>query len=154
MMLMAPQLGRIHTEYLGPTIEQMYHVEVVTNRLPPPPDVLRGQPLVIQYKSPLARAQQLQRLQSVTAAVQDIVPFAQAFPDIVDPINSDALAQWIFMAHDAPAEIIKPEDEVARIREQRQQQMQLQQMAETAKTGSEAVRNLAQADSGGQRVSR
>ena len=155
LLLMAPQLGRMHTEYIGPLIEQTYFVERVTNRLPEPPEVLRGQPLVVQYKSPLARAQQLQRLQAVTGAVNDIVPMAQVFPEMLDSVDPDGLSQWIFMSHDTPAEVLRPEDEVARRREERKQQQEMQARLEQAEMGSKAVANVSKAmPQGGGRVAR
>ena len=149
LILMAPQLGRLHTEYLGPLIEQAHFIERITNRLIEPPDVLRGQPLVVQYKSPLARAQQLQRLSQVTGAINDLVPLGQVFPEILDSIEPDGLAQWVFLSHDTPPEVMRPEDEVKQRREERQKQVEMQQTIASAEQGSKAVANFAKASGAG-----
>lgn len=155
LILMAPQLGRLHTEYLGPLVEQAHYIERVTNRLIEPPEALRGQPLVVQYKSPLARAQQLQRLQQVTGAVNDLAPLAQMFPEIMDSVNSDGLAQWVFLSHDTPPDVLNPQDEVQRRREERKQQMEMQQQLQGAEMGSKAIANISKATGmGGSRAAR
>ena len=143
LILMAPQLGRMHTEYLGPTVEQTYFVEVMTGRLQGAPEALQGQPLVVQYKSPLARAQQAQKLQQVTGAINDIVPMANVFPEMLDSINPDGLSQWVFLSHDTPMDCLRPQDEVQKIREQRQQQQEMQAQLEQAEMGSKAAANIA-----------
>lgn len=153
LILMAPQLGRMHSEFNGQLIEQLYMIERMTGRLPQPPEALRGKPLVVQYKSPLARAQQMQRLQDATGAVQDLSQLAPVFPEILDTIDPDGLAGWIFMARDTPSDVLRPEDQVKQIREQKQEQMQMQAQLEQAKTGSEAAANVAKLmPKGGQRV--
>lgn len=144
LMFMAPQLGRIQSEYLGPLIEQTYFIEVSSGRLDPPPDDLKGKDILIQYKGPLAKAQQLARLNDVTGAIQTLVPLSSAFPEVMDPIDPDKLVNWVFQAYDTPPSVIKPEQEVKKLREQRKQQMEMQAQLEQAKLGSESVRNVAQ----------
>jgi hypothetical protein len=154
LMLMAPQLGRLHTEYLGPLVEQTFLVERFAGRLPDPPEALQGQALMVQYKSPLAKAQQMQRLQGVTGAVNDIVPLSQVFPEIMDSINPDGLSEWVFFSHDTPTNVLRPKDEVAKIREDRQKQAEMQQQLAMAEQGSKAAANVAklQPKQGPQRV--
>ena len=149
LLLLAPQLGRFHTEYLGPLIERTYLSERASGHIPPPPDILKGQPLVIQYFSPLARAQQLQKLAEIDAGVQQAAAAAQIFPEIMDAIIPDAYGRHVFLAHNTPMDVLRPQDQIEEIRQQREEQQQLQQQMDTAQQGSEVAKNVAQIDPGG-----
>lgn len=153
LVQMAPQLGRMHTEYTGPVIEQVYFIEQRTGRMLPPPEELQNQPLLVQYVSPLAKAQQLQQLNNVTGAVQQLSQLAPVAPEVMDGIDPAAFGQWVFMTYNTPTDVLRSPEQIDQIREQRQQAQQLQQTMEAADKGSKALSNVAKIGQGRNRAS-
>lgn len=153
LVQLSPQLGRMHSEYIGPVLEQIYFVEQRTGRMAPPPEELRNQPLMVQYISPLAKAQQLQELNNVRGAVQEVAQLAPVSPEVMDGIDPAAFGQWVFMTYNTPTDILRSPEEIQQIREQRQQAQEMQQTLEAAEKGSNALSNVASINQGRNRAS-
>jgi hypothetical protein len=142
LMLFAPQLGFFHDDYLSKCISKVYEIELFAGRIPQEPPELRESSMSIQYRSPLSRAQKLQQLQQVMDGATVLTNFEQIKPGITDWLKEKELADWILDSHTMPWDIRSTDEEVAAIREQRDQMAQAQQMADIAKTGSEAMKNI------------
>lgn len=149
LIQMAPQLGRCHNEYTGPLIEITLMKELRAGRLPPPPDSIKNIPMMVQYLSPLARAQKQAQLDSITGAMQILQPLATVKPEIMDYINEGGLTGWVFNIFDTPNECTNPAEKVQQIQQQRQeqqeQQAQIQGMmgaASAAKDGASAMATM------------
>jgi hypothetical protein len=135
LRMMAPMLGRLQTELLGPLIQRSYQILNDSKNLPPAPQQMQMSKMKIQYVSPAARAQVASRATSIQRFLGDIQPLAQISPDILDSINPDRLATFMAEVRDIPRLILRTSDEIAEIRKGRaeqQQQMQAAQMAEQA----------------------
>jgi len=135
LRMMAPMLGRIQTELLGPLVQRTYQILDSAKKIPPAPPQMQSTSLKIQYVSPAARAQVASRAVQVQRFLADVSPLAQIAPDILDSINPDRLAGFMAEVRDIPRFILRTQEEIAQIRESRQQaqeQMQAAQMAEQA----------------------
>jgi hypothetical protein len=132
--LMSPMVGRIETEFLNPLIIAIYQTLIKYNRVPilegatSPPDI------EIEYVSPLSKAQK----SSTIASVEQVLGFFQRsgisnfYPEIYDNIDWDECFKLFFELRGVPSSILKSEQEVLQLRQQRkmmylQQQMQQQQ---------------------------
>ncbi|WP_342260366.1 portal protein [Candidatus Tisiphia endosymbiont of Metellina segmentata] len=126
--LMSPMVGRIESELLNPLIMAIYQTLIKYNRVP----ILEGAnsppKIEIEYVSPLSRAQKT----SAISSVEQVLGFFQRsgisnfFPEIYDNINWDECFKLFFELRGAPSSILKNEQEVLQIRQQRKM-MQMQQ---------------------------
>lgn len=145
-MLLAPTVGRQHSEYLGPMIEREVDVLQEQGLLPPlPPALVEAQgDYTIEYDSPLSRAQRAEEgagiMRSLEFALQ-IVNVTQD-PSVLDAFDFDEIMRGVTDQQGVPAKWMKSLDEVMQIREGRAQQAAQQQMIEAA-PGAAAMTNAA-----------
>jgi len=149
MLILAPVLGRLMNEFLDPLINRTFNILWRTGKLLPPPEIIQNMPYKIEYISPLARAQKLDQMKSINSFIALVGQIAIAKPDVVDNVNEDEIVNDVQQLYGVNPEYVRGEDEVAKIREQRaQMQMQMAQMqqaqavADVAKTGTEADKNM------------
>jgi len=149
LRMMAPALGRLQQEMLGPSIERTYELMHKSNRFPPAPPALQKRTLKVGYISAAARAQMGNKLVALNKYIQNITPMAQTDPTIMDAINPDALAQESAYLIGVTRRVLRSPDEIAEIRAERKQQQALATAAETAEPLSKSVLNLSQAQQAG-----
>ncbi|STV76003.1 Bacteriophage head to tail connecting protein [Klebsiella pneumoniae subsp. rhinoscleromatis] len=80
LLMLGPVLERLNDECLNPLIDRTFSIMARKNLLPPPPDVLQGMPLRIEYISVMAQAQKSIGLSSLSSTVGFIGQLAQAKP--------------------------------------------------------------------------
>jgi len=113
---------------------------------------------VIEYVSPLARAQKHLELQNLGDAMAVIGQFAELqlasgqFPEVLDKLNLDEATDYVAEMTNIAPKVIRDDAEVEEMRDGRAQQQEAQaqiQMigegAEAAKTGAETDKTLAEA---------
>jgi hypothetical protein len=121
--------------------------------IPPAPASLRGQEYVIEYTSPLAKAQRAADLNSMSNFLGMVGQMASFVPTVLDKLNSDDIVDRQADMHNVPPSIVRSPEEVAVIRQQRaQQQAQMAQMqqlnaaAQIGKTATEGLKNYSEAE--------
>ncbi|HEM8060116.1 TPA: phage tail protein [Klebsiella aerogenes] len=145
LLMLGPVLERLNDECLNPLIDRTFSIMARKNLLPPPPDVLQGMPLKIEYISVMAQAQKSIGLSSLSSTVGFIGQLAQVKPEALDKLDTDqAIDAFAEMSGVSPT-VIVPQEQVNQIREERAQQQKQQQAmamgmaaAQSAKTLSEA----------------
>lgn len=144
LLMLGPVLERLNDECLNPLIDRTFSIMARKNLLPPPPDVLQGMPLKIEYISVMAQAQKSIGLSSLSSTVGFIGQLAQVKPEALDKLDTDqAIDAFAEMSGVSPT-VIVPQEQVNQIREERAQQQKQQAMAmgmaaaQGAKTLSEA----------------
>ncbi len=122
-VLMGPQIDRLITEGLSKVFDIVSHIEERAGRLPPVPDILLeygGANIDIDFIGPFAQAQRrLFRIRPVTNAFSELIPIAEVRPEILDRINFDELSEYVLESHNFPQDLIRSDEEVALIREER-----------------------------------
>jgi hypothetical protein len=145
LRMLAPMLGRQQNELLGPIIQRVYSLLHTHGLIPPAPESLQKQRLVILYISPAARAQQGVKADRMSRFMQDLTPLAQIDPSVMDAVKPDEMVRVYADARGVPRVILRTIQEVQQMREAKQQQQQMAQMAQTAEPASKALLNVAQA---------
>lgn len=155
--MLGPVIERNEKELLDKVISITFEAMVEQSRprwmgllpgeplIPPPPEELEDMTLDVSYISILAQAQKSVATSSIERAADFTGRLiAAGFQDAGDKFNSDAAQDAYYDAIGAPPTILRGDDEVAYLRDQRaQQQAQLmaqqqgQAMADGAKTLSE-----------------
>jgi hypothetical protein len=152
MRIQAPQLARLYTEWISPTLSLLlYHFsdELLGGYDGDLPDDLKETgrlDLVIKYMSPLQRAQSMLDASNVKRVLDQFwLPVLQIDPEMGARFDSDGYSDWLVDNFNLPTKIILPKDKAeAKIAKQKEQQDQAA-MAGTAVDASMALKNVAQA---------
>ena len=145
LVQLGPVLERLHGEFLNMMVDRCFDQAVNADILPPAPPSLQGSQLKIRFISTLAMAQRsvvvsdIERLSGYTAGL------AELKPDILDKVNFDQGVDEYSRAIGVPPKMVRDDETVAEIREERARQQaaaeaaeRAQQLADTDKTASEA----------------
>ena len=145
LLMLGPVLERLNDECLNPLIDRTFSIMARKNLLPPPPDVLQGMPLRIEYISVMAQAQKSIGLSSLSSTVGFIGQLAQDKPEALDKLNVDqAIDAFAEMSGVSPT-VIVPQEQVEQVREQRAQQQQQQQMVAMGMAAAQGAKTLSEA---------
>jgi hypothetical protein len=143
-----PVMDRLNTDLLDPLVEQTFYFANKQRLLPPPPPELRGASLRIKYSSIISLAQKALGAATMERFVSFFVSVKNAEPDnadIVDVMNTDVLFKRYAEDISIPPGIIRPPEELAQMRQQKQQAMAQQQKLAAMESASKSAKNLGQA---------
>lgn len=149
MLQLGPVMERLEGEALQPIVERFLDTGLHSGDIPPPPQELQGQEVHAEYLSIMAQAQK-----AVGAgAIQQLVAFAQNIaavkPEVMDKIDTDEAVAQMNDAVGGKPNLVLPPEKVAKIRADRAKAQQQQAAQESALAASQAAKNLAGADMGG-----
>lgn len=145
LLMLGPVLERLNDECLNPLIDRAFSIMARKNLLPPPPDILQGTPLRIEYISVMAQAQKSIGLTSLSTTVGFIGQLAQAKPEALDKLDVDqAIDAFAEMSGVSPT-VIVPQDQVDKIRQDRAQQQQQQQAMAMGMAAAQGAKTLSEA---------
>jgi hypothetical protein len=129
---LGPSIERIQPEFIIPTIERIFNILLRKGyfpELPPEYADMVGE-FEINIVSPLAQAQKLVASQSIQTVLAFAGQAAQIKPEVMDKFNIDASVDEFVDAHGAPRRIMNTEEQVAKIRSDRQKAIAAQQKQE------------------------
>lgn len=156
---LGPVLERQHREKLGPLIRRVYDRVVELGQIEELPEEYAGMPVAIDYTSMLAQAMKAISTGGVERYAGFIGNLAGANPEVLDNFDMDAAAQEYADMVGVPARLVRPIEDVTKLREARSaSQMQGEQMAAAqgaatvAKDGAQAAKLLSEADATGRPV--
>ncbi|MDR1019141.1 MAG: head-tail connector protein [Synergistaceae bacterium] len=152
LQMLGPVIERLEHELLNPMIGRVYMILQRRGMIPRPPDELQGKAVRIEYISMLALAQKAGSLGSINQLMALVAGLAGLSPEIIDKLDSDEVLDQFVKLSAIPAVLIRQDEQVAAIREQRRAQQeqaqamaQAQSLAQAAKSGAGAVKDLATA---------
>jgi hypothetical protein len=162
MLMLGPVVERNNDELFDPLMDQVFSImlEQSTPRwlgilpgeplIPPPPEELRGVQLKIEYVSILAQAQKAIAVGSIERALQFTGLLVQSgVQDAYDKIDTDVAQASYYEAVGAPPTMIRSDEQVAAIRQQRAEaQAQMEQMQQGAAL-LEGVKTMAETPTDG-----
>lgn len=142
---------RITGGYLTPRLARNLDILGRRGMLPPLPPELQGQPMKLEYKSPLAEAAKMQRAASVGNHVLNfVVPFAKEVdPSILDNYDIDEMARGQSADAGMPARYLRDPKKVEEIRAQRAQAQAKQAQGEAANLAANTAKTLGDTDTQG-----
>ncbi|HIH4591117.1 TPA: portal protein [Klebsiella oxytoca] len=146
LLMLGPVLERLNDECLNPLIDRTFSIMARKNLLPPPPDVLQGMPLRIEYISVMAQAQKSIGLSSLSSTVGFIGQLAAlGKTEALDKLDADqAIDAFAEMSGSSPT-VIVPQEQVEQIRQQRAQQQQQQQAMAMGMAAAQGAKTLSEA---------
>ena len=147
--LLGPTLGRFQTEFLNPLIERVFGIMLRSDALTPRPSEMEGLNMDIEYVGPLARSQRMEEAIAVERLYQLAMQVVQVDPTVMDVIDHEQAIRMRATLLGVPKTVLRGEDEVAEIREQRaaaqqqaQEQAMAQQQADTALSQGKAMTEM------------
>ena len=127
---------------LDPLITNTYEILGRNGQLPEVPEGLEDVDMDIEYIGPIPRAMKSEEAQGTALWLGEMANYAQAIPDLLDVIDTDALARGLGLARGVPASYMRSAEEVQEIRNQRQQQQAAMQQLEAAESASKTIGNV------------
>lgn len=115
-----------------PLVERCFGIAFRAGIFSEAPESLQQKYISIKYVSPMARAQKFDEVTAISNFVQMTMQNSQVNQEVLDNIDFDKATRFTGEALGVPAQVVRTEQEVAEIRQQRmeaeQQAMQAQLM--------------------------
>ena len=146
MLILGPTLGRLMNELLDPIIHRTFAILARLGKLPPVPQILRGRNYKIEYISPLAKAQKAAESQSINEFLGFVTELAKVNQETLDNVNFDKAVQELAEIKNIPANILRSDDEVQKLRQGRNEALAQQQQLQMAQVGAGAAKDITQAE--------
>ncbi|MGP5510892.1 portal protein [Pseudomonas helleri] len=162
MLMLGPVLERQNDDLLDPCVDQVFHLMVEQSLprwmgllpgnplLPPPPKEMGGLDLRIEYTSILAQAQRAIEGSSIERAIgfAGTVANIKQDPSSLDLLDTDNALREYFKAVSVPPTLVRSDDQVAAIRQQREQANQQAQIEQQMGTAIQGAQLLSKTDTG------
>lgn len=147
-VLLAPTMGRVQSEMLGPTIERELDIAFHAGLLPQMPEELiqAGGSVMIEFDSPLNRAMRAEEGTAVLRWSEASAPFLQIDPSAAKVMNSQEIVRGLADVFSVPSRYVNPEEDVAAATEAEQQQAQAAALLQAAPVAAGAAKDLADAN--------
>ena len=133
LLMLGPVLERLHNELLDPLIDRTFNLLMRGEVLPPPPEILVGKDLRVEYVSVLAQAQQLVNVGSIERVVGFAGQMAAIWPEAGMKVNVNEALEGYAEAVGTDPKLLRSSDEVDAIaRQQAEAQQAEAQQVEAA----------------------
>lgn len=149
LLAVGPVLEQLNQDVFDPLIDIAFDLHMQQGLLPPPPKEIHGQDLKVEYISIMAQAQKLLGIAGLERLITFGGQVAQLHPESLDKIDLDHALEVYGDQTGAAPNIIRTDDEVQQIRDQRAKQQQQAQMAQTIQQGAQTAQTLSQTDTSG-----
>ena len=141
--LMGPTLGRIQSNFLEPLIKRTFMILIRAGQMPEMPEMVVDADLDIEYIGPLPRAQKSEQAQSIEMWLNTIASLGELFPSMLDVPNPDEIAKKLGELRGVPFSLMNDEEEVAKMREEKQARQQAQEQMIQMQEGGKAMQEMA-----------
>ncbi len=149
LLQLGPVTERLNDELLDPMMARAFFIALEAGKLPPPPEELQGRDLQVEYISIMAQAQKLLGTTAVERISTFIGNLSVVFPEVKDKLNIDATVDVYGGMLGVSPTIVRTDEEVAAMREQRAQAQAKEQQMMQAQAAAGVAKDLSAADTGG-----
>ena len=151
LLILGPVLEQLNQDQNDPLVDITFQLMLRQGLIPPPPEELQGVNLKVEYISIMAQAQKMvgiagiERFTRFTGTVAGIVQD----PSVLDKVDIDQMIDEYANATSMPPRIVRTDEAVAEIRQQRAQAALARQQLDLAQSGAKVAKDLSGADMGG-----
>lgn len=151
LLMLGPVLTNVNHELLSPAVNGTFEIVMEASRpfwaegggmVPPPPRELSGQDLKIEYISALQQAQRAVRTVALDRFVQSSAILGQLNPAALDKLDVDQAMDEMGNMLGVPAGVIRSDDEVKVIRDERKQAQAAAQQQQAMLAATQGAKNL------------
>ena len=145
--LLAPMGERINSEWMNGNVAREIDIIRGYGLLDDVPEELyEDGSIKVEFESPMTRMQQAGEIQGIYETLESAISLSQVAPEVLDRFNMDAALKLIADYKGVPQKIMRSDDDVAALGEQRAQAQQAQQLLQAAPVLSESMKNLKDAN--------
>ena len=145
MLILGPILGRLMHEKLDPIITRTFNILLREEKISPPPEILMEREYKVIYISPLAKAQRASEMRSINDLVIAVQALQAVDPNAVDNVDTDKIVKRVAEISNT-GEVLRSDDEVQAIREQRAEAQQIAEAVEGAPKVGQGVKALIESE--------
>lgn len=146
MLQLGPVVERSEDELLDPFIDFVYNEIDYLGLQEPAPVELQGMHLGVEYISVMAQAQRLVNVSSTERFVSFVLGLAQAKPEALDKMNTDALVESMAQTLGVNPEFVIEQKQVDAIRAQRAEAQQADEAMDAMERGASTVKDASAAE--------
>lgn len=146
MLQLGPVVERFEDELLNPTLDFVFDRVDDLGLQEDPPEELAGETLKIEYISVMAQAQRLVTAASTEKFVSFTLGLAQAKPEVLDKLNSDAIVESMAVTMGVDPDFVMDQKQVESIRSKRAEAEQAAQQGEAMVQGAKGLKDASQTD--------
>lgn len=140
---MAPQIGRMQSEFLGPLIDRTFSMMSRMGLIPPAPTAIQGQEVKVEFVSPAFMAQRSSQVDEITRWVELLMPLAEVDEEILSMVlDSEAYVRTTAELLNIPPDLVRSPKAVNDIREDLQKQQAEMRIMQMAQAGGETARAM------------
>lgn len=151
LLALGPVLERLNQDLLDPLIDNTFAIMLKQGLIPPPPEELQGENLKVEYISVMAQAQKLVGISGIerfSGFVSNLVGQTQD-TSILDKVDMDQLVDEYGTAIGISPRIVRTDEQVDNIRQQKAQAAEAAAKAEAIPAMAKGAKDLAGADMSG-----
>lgn len=149
LLALGPVLEQMNDDVLDPLIDISFEYMMRKGMVPPPPEVLQGQNLKVEYMSIMAQAQKMVGVNTHERFLSSVMNAANVDPTIMHKIDLD---QWVDVFGEqlsVTPGVIRSDDQVAAMRDEMARAAQAEQAAQNLPNMARAAKDLSQAETEG-----
>lgn len=148
LLMLGPILERLEDELLDPLIDRTFNIMNRVGLIPQAPEELQGMDLKVEYISTLAQAQKMVGTTSIEQVSAYVGNIAALDPTVLDVFNTQkAVSEYARLTGISP-DIIRSDEEIAQLREQRAQAQQQSQLLPELATAAQGAKTLSETSLG------
>lgn len=144
--LLAPAMGRVQSELLGPLIDRELDILVAGSYIDEPPEDLRQAEFRVRYESPLLRELMAEDVTSISRFINSLTLIAEIEPKIFQGIDFQMLRKRFARGFNVPEDILLSDEALKALQDAESAQQAAQGAAEQAPGLAGALKNFAQAN--------
>jgi len=144
LLALGPVLEQLNQDLLDPLIEITFNLMQEFELIPQPPEELKGKEIKVEYTSVMAQAQKLVGIGAINNFTNFVGGVAQFNPEVLDKINTDKLVDTYGDIVSIPSGIVRSDEDVQALREQRAQAQQAQAQQEQMAMQAQTAQTLGQ----------
>ena len=148
LLMLGPVVEKLQHEFLDKVIDRVFSIAERFGLIPEPPQSLEGMDVKVEYISLLAQAQKMVGTASIEQLAAFVGNLAAVKPDVLDKVNFDEMIDQYGQMLGAPPKVVRPDEEVAGIRQKSMQAMQQQQMPEQLEKTAKGAKTLSETEVG------
>lgn len=145
LLALGPVLQQFDKDVLDPLIDNTFTIMLNKGLLPPPPPELQGKEIKVEYVSIMAQAQKLIGIGAVERFSGFVANIVTAKPEAADKVDTDQLIDTYADMVGIQSGIVRSDDDVSAIRQQRAMAQQAQVQAEQAQLQAATAKDLSMA---------
>lgn len=145
--LLAPVMGRMQSDFLGPLIEAEIDILHRAGAFPVWPEAMDGMETEVQYTSPLAEAQRASEGIAILRVAEDAAAISQFDPQAPRVLKGAQMIRRLAEIRGAPSDLLRTEEEVEALDAADVNSKQLANILGAADVAGSAAKNIAQAAS-------